>query len=241
MSSQQERPEQSLEWVADGTRRLLSAVSTLGDVALDGPTLLPGWNRRYLLSHVANNASALRNLVHWATTGQERRMYASARQRDADIVAGAAAPAGELRDLVRATAAVLWADLDAMPAPAWSAQVITAQGVTRYASQIPWMRAREVYVHSVDLDAGVSFADLPAAFLAALLDDIAARRTTVGTGPALSLSATDTGGWWAVGGATGPVAVQAPLAALTEWLAGRPVTGLTDAAGAPVPALPAWL
>ena len=61
--SQRERPEQALEWVTDGTARLLSALASLDDAALDGPTLLPGWSRRYLVSHVANNASALRNLV----------------------------------------------------------------------------------------------------------------------------------------------------------------------------------
>src|SRR5215469_7850853 len=129
--SQQERPEQALEWVADGTARLLAGMSGLDDAALDGPSLLPGWNRRHLLAHVANNASALRNLVHWATTGQERPMYASTGQRAADIEAGAQAPAGELRNLVATTAAALWADLTAMPDAAWSAQIVTAQGVSR--------------------------------------------------------------------------------------------------------------
>jgi maleylpyruvate isomerase len=241
MSSQAERPEQALEWVADGTRRLLGALARLADPELDEPTLLPGWSRRHLLAHVANNASALRNLLYWATTGEERRMYASSEQRDADIAAGAAVPAGELRELVAATAAALWADLDGMPARAWSAQVVTGQGVTRDAAEIPWMRVREVYVHAVDLDAGIAFADLPASFLAALLDDIASRRSAAGAGPALSLAAVDVGGRWTVDGAGEPVAVEAPLAVLTAWLAGRPVAGLLDASGAPVPDLPAWL
>ena len=71
--SQQERPAQELGWVADGTARLIAALAGLDDAALDGPTLLPGWNRRYLLSHIANNAGALRNLTYWARTGEERR------------------------------------------------------------------------------------------------------------------------------------------------------------------------
>jgi maleylpyruvate isomerase len=241
MSIESERPEQALEWVADGTRRLLGALAKLTDAELDEPTLLPGWNRRHLLAHVANNASALRNLVHWATTGEERPMYASTAQRAADIEAGATAPAGELRELVAATAAALGADLDGMPDEAWSAQIVTAQGVSRNAAEIPWMRVREVYVHAVDLDAGIAFADLPASFLAALLDDIASRRTMASNGPALSLAAVDTSGRWTVGGTGEPVAVQAPLAVLTAWLSGRPVAGLTDAGGAPVPDLPAWL
>jgi maleylpyruvate isomerase len=241
MSSQVERPQLALEWVTDGTRRLQGALARLADPELDEPTLLPGWGRRHLLAHIANNASALRNLLHWARTGEERRMYASSEQREADIMAGAAAPAGELRDLVASTAAALWADLDAMPDAAWSAPVLTAQGVHRSAAEIPWMRVREVYVHAVDLDAGIAFADLPATFLAALLADVTSRRTSAGNGPALSLTAIDVGGRWSVGGAGEPAVVQAPLAVLTAWLAGRPVAALRDASGAPVPDLPAWL
>jgi maleylpyruvate isomerase len=238
---QHERPAQALEWVADGTGRLLAALSSLDDAALDGPALLPGWNRRHLLSHVANNAGALRNLIHWARTGEERRMYASNERRTADIEAGAAAPAASLREAVAWTAEALWADLDEMPADAWSAQVITAQGLTRQASEIPWMRTREVYVHAVDLDAGITFADLPASFLTALLDDIVSRRSTAGTSPALDLTALDTGASWQVEGNGPGVSVDAPLAMLAGWLSGRPVTGLTDASGHPAPDLPAWL
>ena len=103
------------------------------------------------------------------------------------------------------------------------------------------MRVREVYVHAVDLDAGIAFADLPASFLAALLDDIANRRTTAGTGPALSLTAVDTGGRWAVGGTGEPVAVRGPAGG-AHRMAGRPPGRRpADASGAPVPDLPAWL
>ncbi|HTU76665.1 MAG TPA: maleylpyruvate isomerase family mycothiol-dependent enzyme [Trebonia sp.] len=239
--SQQERPEQALEWVDAGTRLLLAGLARLDDDALDSPCLLPGWSRRYLLSHLANNAGALRNLLHWARTGEERRMYLSSEQRAADIEAGATAPAAGLRSLVTTSAADLWSDLDEMPARAWSAEVITAQGLTRHASEVPWMRAREVYIHAVDLDAGASFAELPAGFLAALLDDITARRSAVGSSPALSLTAADTGATWQVSGVTSPVSVSAPLSALVQWLAGRPVPVLMDTAGRPVPDLPAWL
>ncbi len=103
------------------------------------------------------------------------------------------------------------------------------------------MRAREVYVHAVDLGAGARFADLPPSFLAALLGDIAARRSAVGTSPALALTTTDSGGSWRVQGDGDATHVEAPLARLTEWLSGRPADGLTDVSGAPVPALPAWL
>lgn len=230
------KPEQTLAWMADGTRKLLADVAALSDEALAAPTALPGWSRRYLLSHVAANAGALRNLVHWARTGEERRMYVSAEQREADIAAGAQRPAAELRAWVELSARDLAADLDALPAPAWDAKIITAQGLTRRASEIPWMRVREVYVHGIDLNAGARWADLPPEFLAALIDDVTSRRSTMGGGPALAVAATDTGHTWEVAGTGAPIPVSAPLAGLTAYLTGRPAPELTTA-----PALPAWL
>ena len=241
ISTRRGRPDQVLEWMADGTGLFLGTLAALDDAALDSPTLLPGWNRRYLVSHVANNASALRNLLHWAKTGEERQMYASDADREAGIAAGAAAPAAALRERASQTSAALWTDMESMPEAAWSAKVVTRGGVARYAAEVPWMRVREVYVHVIDLDAGVTFAGLPAPLLAALLTDITDRRGSVANGPALALSATDAGASWAVAGTGKPVVVEAPLAALAQWLSGRPVTGLTDKSGAPVPELPAWL
>jgi maleylpyruvate isomerase len=230
------RPERTLTWMADGTRKLLADLDALPDEALRAPTALPGWTRRYLLAHVAANAGALRNLVHWARTGEERRMYASNERRDADIAAGARLPAPELTAWVESSARDLAADLDALPAPAWDAKVITAQGLTRGASEIPWMRVREVYVHAVDLGAGTRWTDLPAPFLTELLDDVTLRRSAKGGGPALAVAATDTGHTWEVAGTGAPVPVSAPLTDLAAYLTGRPAPGLKAA-----PALPAWL
>jgi maleylpyruvate isomerase len=230
------RPEQTLTWMADGTRKLLADLDALPDEALTAPTALPGWTRRYLLSHVAANADALRNLVHWARTGEERRMYASSEQRDADIDQGARLPAAELRAWIQASARALAADLDAMPGQAWDAKVITAQGLTRSASEIPWMRVREVYIHAIDLGAGTRWTDLPAEFLTALLDDVTTRRSAKGGGPALAVAATDTGHTWDVVGTGAAIPVSAPLTDLAAYLTGRPAPELRAA-----PALPAWL
>jgi maleylpyruvate isomerase len=230
------KPDQTLAWMDDGTRRLLADLAALSDAALSAPTALPGWSRRYLLSHVAANADALRNLVYWARTGEERRMYASSEQRDADIAAGATLPAAQLRAWIESSAQTLAADLAALPGPAWAAKVITAQGLTRKASEIPWMRVREVYIHAVDLGAGTTWPDLPAEFLTELLDDVTSRRSANGGGPALVAAATDTGHTWEVAGAGAPLPVSAPLADLAAYLTGRPAAGLKAA-----PALPAWL
>lgn len=182
-------------WAEDGTRLFLDALSRVGDDRFAAPTSLPGWTTAHVVAHVHFNAEALRRLVSWAATGVENRMYASAGQRAAEIEDGASWAPARLRDLVAGSAWALIEDLAALRGQAWDAQVVTAQGRTIPAGQIPWLRAREVMVHAVDLDAGLTFADLPADFTAELLADVVRKRAAAGEGPALA-----------------------------AWLTGRPVT-----------------
>lgn len=168
------------EWTEVGTKLFLDAVDRLTDTELDARTALPGWTRKHLVAHVHYNAEALRRLVSWAATGVENRMYAGAQQRNDEIDTGAALPAAELRAMVRGSAAALASDMDALPAEAWQRQVVTAQGRTVPATEIPWLRAREVCVHAVDLDSGVTFDDLPDDFTAALAADAASKHAKAG-------------------------------------------------------------
>jgi maleylpyruvate isomerase len=63
---------------------------------------------------------------------------------------------------------------------------LRAQGRSIPAEQVAWLRCREVGVHAVDLTAGVTFADLPHEFLAALVQDVVAKRTAGGELPTLA-------------------------------------------------------
>ena len=224
----------ALSWVRDGSALLLAALRTLDDGALDAPSVLPGWSRRHLLAHVASNAEALGRLLSWARTGVESRMYSSPEQRAADIEAGALLPAPELRDRVARTVEDLDRAFATQPDETWAAQVITAQGRTVPASEVPWMRAREVCVHALDLGTGLTFADLPAPFCGKLVGDVAGRRAARGDGPALSLTAGDHPRGWEIGGEGAPVRIALPLADLAAWLTGRSVRP-------DLPTLPDWL
>jgi maleylpyruvate isomerase len=159
--------------------------------------------------------------------------------RDAGIEAGATRPAAELRAWAVQAAETLDARLAELDERQWGSQVRTAQGRTVPAEEIPWMRAREVMIHAVDLGAGVGFDDLPADFLAALIGDIAAKRS--GDGPALTLTATGNGGMWAVPGSGDPTPVTGSLAGLAAYLSGRRSDGVTGPGGGPAPELPRWL
>ena len=217
-----------------GNDLLQQSLSDLADADLDSPSGLPLWSRRFVLAHVAGNAKALLRLLSWARTGVESRMYSSPEQRDADIAAGSLLPARALRDRVTLGMRNFDRAVADMPEAAWSATVITAQGRSVPAGEVPWMRAREVCIHAIDLGNGRSFADLPVSFCAALIDEITAWRSARADGPALHLTAAGSAGTWQVTGEGPAQHIELPLADLAAWLSGR-------ARPAGLPPLPQWL
>jgi maleylpyruvate isomerase len=207
----------SLRWIETGTRLCEQAVDGLADQQYAETSGLPGWTRAHLVAHLAANAEALRNLARWAATGKETPMYSSPEQRNADIETGATRPPAVLRSWFHEEAGALAADLGRLTDEQWRARVRTAQGRDVPALEIPWLRAREVMVHAVDLDTGVTFDDLPEDFLTALEADIRGKR-----------------------GADAPD-VEGSLADRVGFLAGRTTGGVTARDGAPAPDLAAWL
>ena len=57
-----------------GSDRFADVVAGLSEAALRGPSLLPGWTRGHVATHVARNAEACLNLLHTAATGETRPM-----------------------------------------------------------------------------------------------------------------------------------------------------------------------
>ena len=229
--------------VAAGTALFQRALNAVDDTALAAPTALAGWTRAHVVAHVAANAEALVNLATWARTGVETPMYASPEQRNDDIETGAQLPAARLREWFGSSAASLDTALEALTSEEWTSPVRTAQGRTVPATEVPWMRTREVMIHAVDLDAGVGFDDLPAEFLAEALAEATAKRSASGGGPALELVTTDEGAprqSWSVAGAGEAVHVRGPLAQLAAYVTGRHSEHLTTDSPA-VPVLPPWL
>ena len=226
--------------VGVGTTLFRAALDAVPDDAFTAPTDLPGWTRAHVVAHVAANAEALVNLATWARTGVESPMYASPEQRDTDIEAGAALPADRLRAWFDTSAQALDEALARLSPERWTHEVRTAQGRLVPATEVLWMRAREVMVHAVDLGTVVGYADLPAEFVALLLDDIASKRSSGTDGPALQLEPIDDDRRWAVSGAGEPTTVRGPLSELAAYLSGRRATGLVAGAGT-IPDLPRWL
>jgi len=229
------------------TARLLDTAGVLTDEHVGEPSLLPGWTRGHVLTHVARNADSLVNLLSWARTGVETPQYATPTEREEGIAAGYARPAAEqVTDLREASQRFAEAAAD-LPAEAWHAVV---GGLGHPAAHVVWRRLREVEVHHVDLGATYTPADWPESFAHRLLHEAAKDQAGDASGAghgqrsraglSLTLRADSLGHPVPVGSG-GPPTVSGPAWALAAWLTGRSAgVGLSVEPAGPLPAVPEW-
>ncbi|MFD0691720.1 maleylpyruvate isomerase family mycothiol-dependent enzyme [Actinomadura fibrosa] len=218
------------------TDRLISGVDGLGDGDMRVPSLLPGWTRGHVLTHVARNADGGTRLLTWARTGEPAREYASLATRAAEIEDGAGRGAAELVADVRISAGRFADAYARMPAHAWQRTVEWTTGKRRPAHRIADARLCEVLVHHVDLGVGFTPADWPADFVADQLAIVTAAFSAREDAPAMRIHATDTGARYDIPGG-GPV-VRGRQASLLAWLMGRSAGADLDADGGVLPAPP---
>ncbi|MFJ9381319.1 maleylpyruvate isomerase family mycothiol-dependent enzyme [Streptomyces sp. NPDC101455] len=229
-----------LRWMTDGQGYFLARLGQNTDEHLEGPSRLPGWSGRHLLSHLGHNARALGRLAHWASTGETTPMYASPDTRAAEIEAGATWPVRRLRAFVEEEHDRLADALDRLTESLWQTQVVTAQGRHVTADVIPWLRARELWVHACDLPVAGDYADFPADLVDALIADALSRRSAQGVElevraddrPANAYGTTPRDGF-----------VEGSAASLARWLTGRGSSARLrrTAPGTTLPVLPPWL
>jgi maleylpyruvate isomerase len=146
---------------------LVDDLGRLGDDAVRAPSLLPGWSRGHVLTHLARNADSNTRIFRAAQRGEIVDQYpGGAEQRSGDIEAGAGRPASELViDVAMACAALeeAWAETSD---DVWD----HGRGRPRGGGEVPladWVlgRWREVEVHHADLDVGFGWPDWSSAFV----------------------------------------------------------------------------
>lgn len=223
------------------TGRLLLGLDGLSDAQVAGPSLLPGWTRGHVLTHLARNAEGGVRLLGWARSGVPSYEYESLAARAAAIEAGANRPAATLIQDVQQTADAFAAAAAGMPAEAWQRVVRYTAGQEPRAEVIVPSRLAEVLIHHVDLDLGYRPQDWPAWFTTETLSGTTAsftqgRKIT----PPVRLEGTDTGNEFAVGAVRpdSPV-VSGPECELMAWLFGRSDGGqLSRVPSGPLPEIP---
>jgi maleylpyruvate isomerase len=228
--------------VATATQRLRRTATGISDQQAREPSLLPGWSRGHVLTHVARNSDSLRNLLIWARTGVVTPQYASPAERAHGIAAGAGRSAAELLADLDGSAAALAAVAASLKDADWAAEVHGLHGAGHPAWFTLWRRLTEVEIHHVDLDAGYGPDDWPEAFAVTSLERVASNFAEPAA-PAALLRSTDSGDVLAIGplGAKPVCEIAGRARALLAWLTGRSAgTGLTVEPAGPLPALPPW-
>jgi maleylpyruvate isomerase len=227
-----------IEALAASTLSLQRTLADLSDDEVGEPSLLPGWTRGHVITHVARNADGLVNLVSWARTGVETPMYQSREHRAADIEAGARRSAADLRSDVAASAqrlATAFAELDA---DQWQSQVGWGKDSRLVpAEDLPRLRRVEVEVHHVDLDLDYTLAHLPGSFVLEMLQDATTDLSKRDDLAGFVLVGNDNEGRWTVGSG-GPEITGTPPS-LLGWLLGR-TDGIGVFSADPLPVLGPW-
>jgi len=150
--------------IDDATSLLLETAGRLTDEQVREPSLLVGWTRGHVLTHLARNSDAMRNLLNGVRTGIPGTAYPSQEARDADIEAGSGRRATELVADIRKSATAWRAAVEAVPDDAWTTPVSVPPGTLVPASQVVIRRLVEIELHHVDLDAGYRPSDWPTTF-----------------------------------------------------------------------------
>ena len=207
-------PVADIEAVRLGTRRILRAVGDLTDEQAAAKSLLPGWSRAELLTHLARNADAGRGLAQAAAEGEIGLQYpGGAEQRAAGIAAGRGVSAAALLADLRRSCDALMEAWTQLPDDAWNSMGRSLTGQRTQRGWV-WSRWREVEVHHVDLGLGYSSAEWPVGFVTRGLDEVfaelpaRAERRRMPANAVFRIEATDHDRAWIVNIDSGAVSVD---------------------------------
>ncbi len=128
--------EDALRAIDAATQRLLRTVKRFSDRDVERPSLLPGWSRGHVLTHVAQSADAMRTLLVGARTGVPGAAYASQEARDTAIEDGARRSAAALRVELASAAERFHTEARTLPEDAWRWPVSVLGGVEFPAAQL---------------------------------------------------------------------------------------------------------
>lgn len=225
-------PTPSLTGLRTSTAALLLGVDAENWTAADirEPSLLPGWTRAHVLTHIARNADGITRTLAAALRGEVAARYPDGPAgRTAAIEAGSTRGFAELAADLRESADRLDRLFVAIAeADGWDLPTEDRPARGHVAG-----RWREVEIHRVDLAGAYTADEWPAEFVADQLPELArsllrraATPMQIEVAAQGSVTADLGGRVWTVG-AGDPIRVIGPDWALLAWLAGRPTAAGT--------------
>jgi len=167
-------------------------------------------------------------------------MYSGPSARAAEIALGARWGPDRLRSFVEVEQDALAAAFGKLDAGHWAAEVVTAQGRHVTAAALPWLRTREVWVHTADLHRAADFPDFPPPLLDELIVDVLRFRRDA-QDEALQVRPTDRDITPPFDGQAPPVWIEGRTADLARWLTGRGAANVRASGQSALPTLGPWL
>jgi maleylpyruvate isomerase len=147
-------------------QRLLADVEAFDETWVRGDSLLPGWSRAHVLTHLARNAEGLTRLLEHANRGEIADQYpGGAAARNEAIELGSLRSMREILDDLRARTWALEAAWVAMTADGWQGQGRLSSGVVIGVREVPFRRWREVEVHHADLGGAFTWSNWSPAYV----------------------------------------------------------------------------
>lgn len=138
-------------WKTEATQRLLGYTIALTEEAWHEPSLLPGWSRAHVATHLARNAEYVRGIIEAAVAGRPQPKHPGREQVRRELEDGADRSGLELQIDLDSTAGALQGTIEAVTD--WTPSV-RIDGEFLPLSAVPLMRLHEVFLHQLDLDCG---------------------------------------------------------------------------------------
>ncbi|MEU0744154.1 maleylpyruvate isomerase family mycothiol-dependent enzyme [Streptomyces sp. NPDC006134] len=233
-------PASFLPLLRTSAGRLLATAAKLSDEDVRAPSLLPGWSRAHVLTHLARSADSRHRLLVSARSDADLPQYADEGRRAQEIEEGAGRSAAVLLDDLDSSLHRFLTAVGEHPDGAWEVPVRWLGGGLRPARGAVGSMLREVEVHHTDLATGHGPADWPAFFVARELETTVRKLCEDPDAPPMALCADEDRVLRVVGDGPGP-RVTGPAAELLGWLTGRTDgRALTVRPSGPLPTPPPW-
>ncbi len=232
-------PTAQLHALRSSTADLVKGLVDLqwSDADVAAPSLLPGWTRGHVLTHIARNADGIADTLAGALRGEVVPRYPGGPDgRNADIEAGAARPFAALVSDVRDSADRLDRVFGAVAdAGGWALPTEHEDPAETWV----WRRWREVEIHRVDLASDYTPDRWRTLFVATAFEEAAPSLESridgavhVEVAAEGSVSPDLVGRSWTVGSGE-PVLVRGPDWAVLAWLSGRSAAARDALSAAP--------
>lgn len=204
----------------EATQRLLGDTIAIDEASWQQPSLLPGWTRAHVASHLARNADALSRVFDGRYRGILTPLYVSESERLYDIERGSERSALDLQIDLDTSAGRLHRSLDVLESSGGAELAELTPGRMMRMDLLPLARLREVVLHHIDLDSGFTVADVDDDIARWVLEWTCYWISSDPRIPAMQIESTS-GFHTRLGPPRRPIAVGGTDAVLLGWLTGR--------------------